>query len=132
MNTDAWSAELAQAPVLHGGSARENGHRSALRGTSGDAQCPAGRSQVIKPKPEELPACLAVCGWRGFTPRCDAALRVVGVGSLTLRCRASCCRRGFAYAAMLPTLCSTRAFDANEASGCSFDVNEATRVDTPL
>ena len=68
MNTDARSAELAPSPVLHGGSTRGNGHKSALRGTSGNAQCPASRSQVMKPKPEELPACLAACGWRGFTP----------------------------------------------------------------
>ena len=68
MNTDARSAELAPAPVLHGDSTRGDGHRSALRGTSGNAQCSASRSQVMKPKPEELPACLAACGWRGFTP----------------------------------------------------------------
>jgi hypothetical protein len=55
MNTDARSAELAPAPVLHGGLARGNGHRSALRGTPGNAQCPAGRSQVMKPKPQEQP-----------------------------------------------------------------------------
>ena len=41
-------------------------HRSALRGTPGNAQCPASRSQVTKPKPQELPACVAACGWRGF------------------------------------------------------------------
>ena len=62
----------------------------------------------MKPKPHELPACLAACGWRWFTP--------------ALWCRAACCRRGFAniamprwrgstQAAMLPTLCSTQTFD---------------------
>jgi hypothetical protein len=30
-----------------------------LRGTPGNAQCPAPRSQVVKPKPRELPVCLA-------------------------------------------------------------------------
>ena len=117
INTDARSAELAQAPVLHGGSTRGNGHRSALRGTSGNAQCSASRPQVIKPSPRSYPlASLRVVGV-GSLPRCDAALRVVGVG----RCRASCCRRGFTHAAMLPTLCSTRTFDVklspNESSG---------------
>jgi hypothetical protein len=37
MNTDARSAKLAPEPVRHGGSTRGNGHRSALRGTPGNA-----------------------------------------------------------------------------------------------
>jgi hypothetical protein len=68
MNTDARSAELAPEPVLRGGSTRGNGHRSALCGTPRNAQCPASRSKDMKQKPQELPACLAACGWRGFTP----------------------------------------------------------------
>jgi hypothetical protein len=70
-----------------------------MRGTPGNAKFPASRSQVMKPKPQELPACLAAGGWWEFHFRavmlrcalsgwahscCDAALHAAGVGSRTL------------------------------------------------